>query len=1179
VLLCLLALALPAAATAVPSNGTTGDWTLIGGIPSVSAMERVGDVVYMAGWFKGFARRAPRVAALDAQSGELATVLTDREPSPSSVTAVAASPDGGAYIAGNFTGAAGLPQARLLRYAPDGTPDAGFRPQIDNGDVTDIEVAPNGIVYVAGTFTSAGGRQRFGLAAFNPNGSLAGWNPQATNAAGGPAPVSEIEIGAGGAYVAGGFQQIGSAGRPGLAEISLSTSAATAWNPSPNEAVRGIAVSGSTVYLAGLFTRLGSTARQFLAAVSTAGSGDVLAWTPSPNGPPAAIAVQGSTVYVGGQFSRIGSPAADRVGIAALDATSGQPLEWRLQLDNVNLVNSIVPAGDRVYVGFDNGVFPPAVGGAPRCGVAAVDPADAAVLGFDAQLTSTQFNAQGACGGGVTDLALAGGRIWAAGTFDAANVESRAGLAAFDVRRDAPLPWAPETNRPNQIDDSGVRDLALSQDGATMYLVGRFDNVNGEPRLNAAAVSATGAAGERSDVRPWDPAPNATVNALALSPSGQRVYLGGDFSRLSSPAVTRTRLAWVNITNGAPSGWRPSANQRVTDLAVSPDGSNVFVAGSFTSVGATVQAERRGLALLSADSGDASSWDAALLPGQAVSSAQLDSITLAGGLLYASGRFTTPGGQSSSVAAFDQTTGAATEWAPIGPGGPRVEQVSPAPDGSVYVLGSFSSIGGVPRVNAASFTAEGALTGWDPPGILPGFGNLTPSVQFVGDLVVVGGAFTSAGGRVQAGFAVFGPATAPGPGTPPTVGFSSLEVGRQLTCEPGSFTGSRPFTLRYEWLRDGQPIPGQADTTYTTTPDDANLDLSCRETAFNAAGSATQTSAPVRVVPLPPVLEVAPAVGGEPWVGGEASCSTGIWRNGPERYAFRWLMDGTPVEGATERGFRLTQSHFGRSLACEVTASNTAGSAVAQSAAVTVGVAPPLNLASPLLSGEARVGGVINCDPGSWTGASFLSYSWLRNGAVVPGASGTRLPLTSRELGLAVACRVTASGPGGTRSADSAAVVVQALPRQAGSRTVLPGESDRRRRRLDLRRARVQRDGSLLLKVAVPGAGSLSARATATVPRRSRARSAARVPFGRAAARPRRASTVTMRLKPGRKARRALRRAGRRGLKVGLVVRFRPRGGGGQETDRATVRVRPRPTTAFTGSSLLAFTGSSLLGY
>lgn len=1183
-LLGVLALALPAGATAAPSNGTTGNWTLIGGFPSVSAMERVGDVVYMAGWFKGIARRAPRIAALDAQSGELATALADLDPSTASVSAVAATIDGGAYIAGTFTGAGGRSQARLLRFHPDGTLDLAFRPQIEGGEVADIAIGPGGIVYVAGSFTSSGGRQRFGLAAFNPNGSLSGWNPQATTPSGGPAAVSEIEIGSGGAYVAGGFQQIASALRPGLAQISLSTTApaVTPWNPRPTGgAVTSIAVSGSNVYLSGLFTRIGSTPQQFLAAVTASGEGDVLeGWTnPSPNAAPVAMAVQGSTLYVAGAFTRIGTPAVDRTRIAALDAVSGQPRQdWNLRLDDITQVNAVLPTADRLYIGVTAGGFSkPTVAGASRCGVAAVDPDTAALEPFDPQLTRTTFAADGRCGGAVTDLALASGRLWAAGDFHAANIQRRAGLAAFDVRRDTPLVWAPETNVPNQIGDSGVRDLAVSPGGGTVYLGGRFNNMNGKPRLNAAAVTATGEANKQTDVTDWDPAPNAAVNALALSPSGQRVYLGGDFTRVGSAPVTR--LAWVNITNGAPSGWRPSANQRVTDLSVAPDG-NVFVAGSFTSIGATVQAARDGLALLSADSGDATPWDAALMPGQGVSSAQLDSITLTDGLLYASGRFTTPSGQSSSVAAFDQASGVATQWAPIGPGGPRVEQVSPALDGSVYVLGSFSSIGGIPRVNAASFAADGALTGWSPPGMLPGAGNLTPSVQFVGDLVVVGGAFTSAGGRVQAGFAVFGPATAPGPDTAPSVGFTTLEVGRQLTCRPGFFTGSRPFTLGYQWLREGQPIPGQTGTTYTTTPDDANLDLSCRETASNAAGSATQTSAPVRVVPLPPVLEVSPAVGGEPWVGGEASCSTGIWRNAPESYSFRWLVDGSPVAGATERPFRLNESHLGRSLACEVTAANSAGAAVAQSTPVTVGVAPPLNLSSPLLSGEGRVGGELGCDPGSWTGATGYSFSWLRDGVAIPGASSTRFQLTSRELGLTIACRVTAGGPGGTRSADSAAVRVQALPRQASSRTELPGETDAgRRRRLNLRRARVQRDGSLLLEVAVPGAGFLSARATATVPRRSAVRAAARVPFGRATARPRRGGTVTMRVKPGKGARRALRRAGRRGVKVALVVRFRPRGGGAQEIDRATVRVRSRPSVVFTSSSPPAFTGSSLLGH
>ncbi|HEY6779879.1 MAG TPA: hypothetical protein VI111_02945, partial [Thermoleophilaceae bacterium] len=678
---------------------------------------------------------------------------------------------------------------------------------------------------------------------------------------------------------------------------------------------------------------------------------------------------------------------------------------------------------------------------------------------WDPQLSDT-FGRCGGGTGGVRSLALAGGRIWAGGEFEVANVRPRAGLAAFDVASDSPTDWAPQVNAPNSSGQSGVRDLLLSPDGTSVYLAGQFTNLNGVPRLNAAAVAATGDASDPADVTAWEPAPNGRVNALAFAPSGGRVYVGGDFTKLGT--APRSRLGWVSPATGAASGWMPKPDGRVSDIAVADDGS-VFAAGAFAHAGAqAVEPERHGLALLAPDTAQATAWDAGAPAGT-----EVDSLALAGGLLYLGGKLNgSVGGQPRvGAAALDQGSALATPWDPqVAGGSARVLRVTPAADGTVYLLGSFSSVGGVSHSGAASVAADGTVTKWGPPGVAPG--PSPPPVQFVGDSLILGGAFTNAGGRLQAGFGIFGPATAPGAATAPVVRFSGpLRVGSQLTCQPGVFDGSWPFALAYQWLRDGEPIAGETRTTYVSTLGDAAHELSCRELASNAAGDADQVSVAIVVLPEPPALELPPAVGGEAWVGGEAHCSTGLWRNAPASYAYRWLLDGSVVAGATARSLALAVGDLGRALACEVTAENAAGATVARSAPVTVGVAPPLNLSSPLAAGEARVGTELSCDPGTWIGAAGYAFAWLRDGVAIPGASGAQLRLTSRDRGRAVGCRVTANGPGGVRSADSAARTVQALPHQAGSRVRARADEPSRPVGLDLRRARLQRDGSLRLEI------------------------------------------------------------------------------------------------------------------
>jgi hypothetical protein len=87
------------------------------------------------------------------------------------------------------------------------------------------------------------------------------------------------------------------------------------------------------------------------------------------------------------------------------------------------------------------------------------------------------------------------------------------------------------------------------------------------------------------------------------------------------------------------------------------------------------------------------------------------------------------------------------------------------------------------------------------------------------------------------------------------------------------------------------------------------------------------------------------------------------------------------------------------------------------------GAAAPLAVAAPQVTGAAGVGGVLSCSPGAWAGASSLTWQWLRDGAPIPGATGTAYAPTPADVGAAIACRVLATSGGGASAAVSAAVV------------------------------------------------------------------------------------------------------------------------------------------------------------
>src|SRR5436190_1902478 len=72
---------------------------------------------------------------------------------------------------------------------------------------------------------------------------------------------------------------------------------------------------------------------------------------------------------------------------------------------------------------------------------------------------------------------------------------------------------------------------------------------------------------------------NGSVNAV--SSSGGTIYVGGDFVHVGGQS--RLRIAALDATTGAATGWNPGADNSVRVLAVS--GGTVYAGGFFTTIG------------------------------------------------------------------------------------------------------------------------------------------------------------------------------------------------------------------------------------------------------------------------------------------------------------------------------------------------------------------------------------------------------------------------------------------------------------------------------------------------------------------------------------------------------------------------------------------------------------------
>jgi hypothetical protein len=262
--------------------------------------------------------------------------------------------------------------------------------------------------------------------------------------------------------------------------------------------------------------------------------------------------------------------------------------------------------------------------------------------------------------------------------------------------------------------------------------------------------------------------------------------------------------------------------------------------------------------------------------------------------------------------------------------------------------------------------------------------------------------------------------------TPPRVnGASRPSLGTPLTCATGSWTGEPAPQLFFDWLRDGQLIPGAYDSEYVVTSDDAATTLSCQVSGENIAGDQTVASSNTRVIDPLPVNTVLPRVLKAPgpiWgVGATARCAKGTWSYGLT-YAYQWFRDGATIDGASDEMFLITSADMLTELSCTVTATGRMGTTQATSLPKIVPGAPT-NTVAPKVAGIRRPGRTLTCQRGTWLDASSYAYSWQRDGT--PLASVTnKYVVAVGDIGATITCGVTATNGGGSTTAYSPGVVI-----------------------------------------------------------------------------------------------------------------------------------------------------------
>jgi DNA-binding beta-propeller fold protein YncE len=350
---------------------------------------------------------------------------------------------------------------------------------------------------------------------------------------------------------------------------------------------------------------------------------------------------------------------------------------------------------------------------------------------------------------GTSEKALAG-----AGPGDFATVAYRAATGT--------QLWVARYNGPGDSFDQAT-SVAVSPDGKTVFVTGSSNTSQGAPG-DYATVAYSAATGTQlwvaRDSGPGNRSGGAT--SVAVSPDGATVFVTGysdrlqgdradDYATIAYSAATGTRL-WVKRYNGPAT----SSDDAAFSVAVSPDGGSVFVTGSSGGDYATVayQAATGAQRWVMRYNGPSNPEDGAGGISVAVSPG--------GKTVFVTGTSSKPNSASGyATIAYRAATGTqlwATRYNAPGTGSSRATWLAVSPDGSkVFVTGASGGDYGTVGYNAATGTQLWAAR-YNGPGNLDDYATAL-AVSPDGSQVYVTGPSTGAARHYEFATIAYGAAT------------------------------------------------------------------------------------------------------------------------------------------------------------------------------------------------------------------------------------------------------------------------------------------------------------------------------------------------------------------------------------------------------------------------------------
>ena len=229
--------------------------------------------------------------------------------------------------------------------------------------------------------------------------------------------------------------------------------------------------------------------------------------------------------------------------------------------------------------------------------------------------------------------------------------------------------------------------------------------------------------------------------------------------------------------------------------------------------------------------------------------------------------------------------------------------------------------------------------------------------------------------------------------------------------------------LRYQWLFNGVAISGATNPVYVVAVVSTNNAGNYAVMVSNPIGTTTSANATLTVQTLPKFITqpISQSVSHN----GSFTLSTTVGGTAP--FTYQWNKNGIPISGATNSVYVKVGAGESDSGVYTVTVANVCGSVVSSPATITVAGLPPTIVGHPQ-SQQVKKGSAIVTFNVVAQGSDPLSYQWLFNGGVIPGATGQSYSISQVDFPHGGNYSVRVSNSLGSATSTNALLTVLAPP-------------------------------------------------------------------------------------------------------------------------------------------------------